>query len=91
MSAQETVNRDAEIPEGDYYVTVRHPSDARKVGFLLGPYTDYLECLANIRRGRLLVNKHHANPFGELLIGHSRLPRGTSCRTVFTLAGEVNR
>lgn len=84
------VNRDAEIPEGDYYVTVRD-SGRRKVGYLLGPYRDYLECLANIRRGRLLVNKYNADPFAEHLYGHSRLPIGTACRTVFNLEGEVNR
>lgn len=78
----ELVNQDAAIPEGDYYVTVRD-SARKRVGFLLGPYTDYLEVLANIRRGRLLVANANLDPFNEHLYGHSRLPVGTPCRTVF--------
>jgi hypothetical protein len=73
------VNADAAIPEGDYYVTVR---DAGRTGFLLGPYTDYLEVLANIDRGRKLAQAADCRAV-FYAFGHSRLPVGTPCRTVF--------
>jgi hypothetical protein len=74
-----TVNADAAPPDGDFYVTVR---DAGRTGFLLGPYADVREALANVDRGRDLACA--ANLRGWFYAyGTSRLPRGTECRTVF--------
>lgn len=75
----ETVNRDAEIPAGDFYVTVR---DASRTGFLLGPYSDLRDALANVRRGRDLANEHNSRAW-FYSYGTSRLPVGTRCKTVF--------
>lgn len=75
----ELVNIDAAVPEGDFYVTAR---DRERLGFLLGPYTDYRDALANKRRGINLAVA--AEPFAHFFhYGTVRLPIGTPCRTVF--------
>jgi hypothetical protein len=73
------INQDAAIPEGDFYVTVR---DAGRTGFLLGPYQDYRDALANQRRGADLAQKADCRA-AFYAYGTSRLPIGTACRTVF--------
>lgn len=74
----ETVNQDAEIPPGDFYVTCR---DGRKTAFLLGPY-DYIKARDNVKRGlELATDADWRAWFYEF--GISRLPIGTRCRTVF--------
>lgn len=80
------VNRDAVIPEGDYYVTVR--DGARGFDFLLGPYTDYFEVLANIARGRRLLRAANLSPENRarepwFFYGHARAAIGTPIRTLF--------
>lgn len=47
-----TVNRDAEILTGGFYVTVK---DGRRTGFLLGPYDEWTDALGNVDRGRKLA------------------------------------
>jgi hypothetical protein len=78
-ASDELVNRDAEIPTGDFYVTVRN---GQQSGFLLGPYTDYRDALTNVKRGRDLacnaVRDAHWYAYGTC-----RLPVGTTCKTVF--------
>jgi hypothetical protein len=73
------VNRDAEPPAGDFYVTVR---DAGRTGFLLGPYDDIRTALANVKRGSALAEK--ATPRAVFYAyGVSRLPMGTAVKAVF--------
>jgi hypothetical protein len=74
MSQEILVNRDAEPPEGDFYVTVK---DAGRTGFLLGPYPDIREALENVRRGRDLACEHNSRAV-FYAYGVSRLPMGTS-------------
>jgi hypothetical protein len=74
------VNRDAEIPCGDFYVTVRN---GRRTGFLLGPYVDFRDALASVNRGRLLSLEHGGDRAHWYSYGTSRLPIGTRRRTVF--------
>lgn len=82
------VNRDAEIPAGDYYVTVR---DAGRTGFLLGPYTDYLAALADVRRGRDLACEHNSRAV-FYAYGVSRWAQNGSKQPlpVFTMEGAIN-
>jgi hypothetical protein len=78
------VNRDAEPPAGDFYVTVR---DAGRTGFLLGPYGDIRDALANVDRGRKLANQ--ANSWAAFYsYGVARAPIGTEIRPVFGLGVE---
>lgn len=74
-----TVNRDAEPPHGDYYVTVR---DTGRTGFLLGPYDDVRDALANVGRGRDLACASNSRAW-FYTYGTARLPLGTECRPVF--------
>ena len=67
------VNHDAEPPQGDFYVTVR---DAGRTGFLLGPYTDMRDALANVERGKSLALANNSRAFWYAY-GVSRLPHGT--------------
>lgn len=73
-----TVNQDATV-EGDFYVTVR---DAGRTGFLLGPYDDYRDALANVKRGSKLAEDADCRAV-FYAYGTSRLPAGTKCKTVF--------
>ena len=73
------VNRDALPPEGDFYVTVR---DAGRTGFLLGPYDDIRKALANVARGRELAERATWRA-AFYAFGVSRLPAGTTVKTVF--------
>jgi hypothetical protein len=63
---------------GRFYVTVR---DAKKVGFLLGPYDDFHEADANVDRARGLARK--ADPWAAFYgFGVARDP-GPARATVF--------
>lgn len=77
--SDELVNPDAEIPDGDFYVTVR---DGNRVGLLLGPFSDFRDALGNVKRGkdRACEGNSRAHFYSY---GTSRLPVGTACRTVF--------
>lgn len=66
-------NQDATPPEGDFYVTVQ---DAGRTGFLLGPYSDVREALANVQRGRSLACEANSRAV-FYAYGTSRLPIGT--------------
>lgn len=76
------VNRDAEPPAGDFYVTVR---DAGRTGFLLGPYDDIRDALADVKRGRDLACEHDKWAW-FYAYGVSRLPIGTEVAPVFARA-----
>lgn len=73
------VNRDAEPPAGDFYVTVR---DAGRTGFLLGPYSDIRAALSNVKRGSDLAQAANSRSV-FYAYGVSRLPMGTQVRPVF--------
>jgi hypothetical protein len=73
------INRDAAAPEGDFYVTVR---DAGRTGFLLGPYDDVRDALANVDRGAKLAKDANSRAV-FYAYGTSRLPMGTNAKTVF--------
>ena len=77
-----TCNPDAIPPAGDFYVTARDLAHKR-VGFLLGPYSDYREAIFNERVGRRLAAP--ADHFNEYVYGVSRLPQNGTLRphTVF--------
>lgn len=75
-----TVNADAEPPSGDFYVTVR---DAGRTGFLLGPYADIRDALAEVPRGRELAIENADCRAVFYAYGTSRLPIGTAIKTVF--------
>lgn len=68
------INQDAAAPVGDFYVTVQ---DGGRTGFLLGPYADLRDALANVDRGRDMAcagsSRAHWYTYGT-----SRLPAGTS-------------
>ena len=83
-----TVNHDAEPPEGDFYVTVR---DGGKTGFLLGPFADIREALANVSRGSQLAQEYGPVQATFYAYGVSRLAYGTPTRTIFALDGSVAR
>lgn len=71
--AEEIVNRDAEPPHGDFYVTIRR---GRRVGYLLGPYGDVRDALANVDRGHSLAVD--ADPFAAFdAFGTARVPIGS--------------
>lgn len=76
------VNADAIPPHGDYYVTVQ---DAGRTGFLLGPYADVRDALANVTRGRDLACARNKWAW-FYAYGTARVPIGTPVRTVFPLA-----
>lgn len=75
------VNKDAEPPHGDFYVTVK---DAGRTGFLLGPFADIREALANVKRGSDLAQAANSRAV-FYAYGVSRAPVGTAIRTVFGL------
>lgn len=74
------VNADATPPHGDFYVTVR---DGARTGYLLGPYDDMRDALADVPRAQALAGKadrwSHFYTFGV-----SRLAIGTPCKPVFS-------
>ena len=72
-----TVNQDA-VVTGEFYVTV---TDGTRRGFLLGPYPDLRDALANESRGRRLAAPQ--DPFNQFLYGTARAPEGANIRTVF--------
>jgi hypothetical protein len=74
-----SANVDASPPEGDFYVTVR---DAGRTGFLLGPYGDIREALANVKRGEELAQAANSRAV-FYAFGTSRLPHGTTLTTIF--------
>lgn len=81
MTPDEMVNPDAAVPDGDYYVTVR---DAGRTGFLLGPYSDLRDALANRQRAINLACDANADaPW--YLYGTARVPQlgKPALRTVF--------
>jgi hypothetical protein len=72
-------NQDAVPPHGDFYVTAK---DAGRTGFLLGPYEDARDALANVDRGRdLACGVDDRAVF--YAFGTARAPIGTEIRTVF--------
>lgn len=77
----DVVNMDAEPPHGDFYVTVRDEAHNR-TGYLLGPYADLRDALANVNRGRSLAFKRTMDaPW--YLYGTARVPIGTYIKPVF--------
>src|SRR5258708_11830242 len=75
------VNHDAEPPAGVFYVTVR---DAGRTGYLLGPYGDVRDALANVEPGRRLAEGADDRAV-FYAYGVSRLPTGTAVSPVFGL------
>lgn len=82
MSAP-TVNMDAIPPHGDFYVTVK---DAGRTGFLLGPYDDIRDALANVRHGSQLAESVNWRA-AFYAYGVARAPIGTEIRPVFEKGG----
>lgn len=72
-------NADAIPPHGDFYVTVR---DAGRTGYLLGPYEDLREALANVERGAALARS--ADPWAAFYTyGTARATIGAPITPVF--------
>jgi hypothetical protein len=78
-------NQDAEPPHGDFYVTVRDAGG--RTGFLLGPYDDARNALANVERGKhLACTSSREGREGRAWFyayGVARAPIGTSIRPLF--------
>lgn len=66
----------------DYYVTVR---DAGRTGFLLGPYAEHADALANVERGKALAEAANSRAFWYAF-GTSSLPAGVAAPVVFAEA-----